>query len=133
MTATEVSAKAFVQWDGREPRTALSLLSGWTNMLLLLHCDGGGPTRATCHSRFEIRQGERMRQVVCLLALFSLLALSGAMAQTGVDGAILGVVSDANGGVIAGATVTVTKLDTGVQRTETSRSDGSFEISALRS
>src|SRR5690348_2500855 len=72
-----------------------------------------------------------MKQVICLLALFSLLALSGAMAQTGVDGAILGVVSDANGGVIAGATVTVTKLDTGVQRTETSRSDGSFEISAL--
>jgi len=33
--------------------------------------------------------------------------------------------------VVPGATVTVTKLDTGVQRTETSRSDGSFEISAL--
>ena len=44
-----------------------------------------------------------MRQVICLLAVFSLLALTGAMAQTGVDGAILGVVSDANGGVIAGA------------------------------
>ncbi|HET9319669.1 MAG TPA: carboxypeptidase-like regulatory domain-containing protein, partial [Bryobacteraceae bacterium] len=71
-----------------------------------------------------------MKQLICLLAVFSLLSLIGAMAQTGVDGAILGVVSDANGGVIAGATVTVTKLDTGVQRTETSRSDGSFEISA---
>ncbi len=72
-----------------------------------------------------------MKQLICLLAVFSLLSLTGAMAQTGVDGAILGVVSDANGGVIAGATVTVTKLDTGVQRTETSRSDGSFEISGL--
>jgi hypothetical protein len=72
-----------------------------------------------------------MRQVFCLLAVFSLLALTGAMAQTGVDGAILGVVTDPNGGVIAGATVTVTKLDTGVQRVETSRGDGGFEISAL--
>lgn len=72
-----------------------------------------------------------MRQVVCLLALFSLIGLSGAMAQTGVDGAVLGVVTDANGGVVAGATVTVTNLATGVQRTETSRSDGGFEISAL--
>ena len=72
-----------------------------------------------------------MKQVVCLLAVFSLLALTGAMAQTGVDGAILGVVTDANGGVIGGATVTVTNLDTGVQKIETSRSDGSFEISAL--
>ncbi|HXI38341.1 MAG TPA: carboxypeptidase-like regulatory domain-containing protein, partial [Bryobacteraceae bacterium] len=68
---------------------------------------------------------------VCLLSLCFLLAVAAAMAQTGVDGAILGVVTDANGGVVPGATVTVTKLDTGVQRTETSRSDGSFEISAL--
>ncbi|HYM05879.1 MAG TPA: carboxypeptidase regulatory-like domain-containing protein [Terriglobales bacterium] len=72
-----------------------------------------------------------MRQAVCFLTIFSLFALTGAMAQTGVDGAILGVVTDPNGAVIAGATVTVTKLDTGVQRIETSRADGSFEISAL--
>src|SRR5579872_4101684 len=68
---------------------------------------------------------------VCLLSLCFLLALPAAMAQTGVDGAILGVVTDPNGGVVPGATVTVTKLDTGIQRIETSRSDGSFEISAL--
>jgi hypothetical protein len=71
-----------------------------------------------------------MRQVACLLALFSLAAL-GAMAQTGVDGAILGTVTDANGGAIVGATVTVTNLGTGIQKIETSRGDGSFEISAL--
>jgi hypothetical protein len=68
----------------------------------------------------------------CLLGVCFVLAVAAAMAQTGVDGAILGVVTDANGGVVPGATVTVTKLDTGVQRTETSRSDGSFEISALQ-
>ena len=80
-------------------------------------------------SRFN--QGRHMRQVVCLLALFSLFALTGAMAQVGVEGAILGVVSDANGGAIVGATVTVTNLATGIQKVETSRADGSFEISAL--
>ncbi len=68
----------------------------------------------------------------CLLSACFLIVVAAAMAQTGVDGAILGVVTDTNGGVVAGATVTVTKLDTGVQRIETSRSDGSFEISALQ-
>jgi len=72
-----------------------------------------------------------MRQVVCLLALFSLFALATATAQVGIDGAILGVVTDANGGAIVGATVTVTNLATGIQRAETTRADGSFEISAL--
>src|SRR5215467_8032817 len=67
-----------------------------------------------------------------LLVLILLLLLAGAMmAQTGVDGAILGVVTDPNGGVVGGASVTVTKLDTGIQRVETGRSDGSFEISGL--
>jgi len=50
-----------------------------------------------------------MKQATCLLAVFSLVALTGAMAQTGVDGAILGVVTDTNGGAVVGATVTVTK------------------------
>ena len=45
---------------------------------------------------------------VCLLSACFLLALTAAMAQTGVDGSILGVVTDANGGSVAGATVTVT-------------------------
>ena len=53
-----------------------------------------------------------MKRVLCLLAVFSLIALTGAIAQTGIDGAILGVVTDANGGAVVGATVTVTNLDT---------------------
>jgi hypothetical protein len=72
-----------------------------------------------------------MKHSLYLMGAFCLLAVAGAMAQTGVDGAILGVVTDPNGGVVGGATVTVTKLDTGIQRVETSRSDGSFEISGL--
>ena len=70
-----------------------------------------------------------MKKALC--ALFWLLAVTAAMAQVGVDGTILGVVTDANGGVIAGATVTVLNIDTGIKKSETSHSDGSFEITAL--
>src|SRR5579863_128334 len=76
-------------------------------------------------------QGEGTMKRVCLLSICFLLAITAAMAQTGIEGAILGVVTDPNGGVIAGATVTVTNLDTAIQKVETSRSDGSFEINAL--
>jgi len=55
---------------------------------------------------------------VCLLSVCCLLAVAAAMAQTGVDGAILGVVTDANGGSVAGAMVTVRHLDTGLTKTE---------------
>ena len=72
-----------------------------------------------------------MRRFFCFAVVFSLMALPCALAQTGIDGAILGVVTDANGGMVVGATVTVTNLGTGIQKVETSRSDGSFEINAL--
>src|SRR5581483_282377 len=71
-----------------------------------------------------------MKQI-CAIGVFAILAACQAAAQTGVDGTILGVVTDANGGVIAGATVTVINLATGLRRTEISREDGSFEISPL--
>ena len=70
-----------------------------------------------------------MKWVLCSLLWF--LALTGATAQVGFDGTILGVVTDARAGVVAGATVTITNLDTGIQKVEVSRQDGSFEITAL--
>ena len=72
-----------------------------------------------------------MKRTICLLGVFSLLVVTGAMAQTGVDGSILGVVTDANGGVVAGAQVTVANLDTGVTKVEMTKGDGSFEIAPL--
>jgi hypothetical protein len=68
---------------------------------------------------------------VYLLCICFLLAVAAGMAQTGVDGSILGVVTDANGGVVGGAQVTVINLDTGVQKVEISKGDGSFEIAPL--
>lgn len=74
-----------------------------------------------------------MRAVSYSFSLFALLLLVslGAMAQVGTDGTILGAVTDANGGLVAGATVTVTNLDTGIQKVDTTRSDGNFEITSL--
>src|SRR3979409_799546 len=68
---------------------------------------------------------------LCLLSACFLLDVAGAMAKTGGDGSILGVVSDANGGSVAGATVTVRNLDTGLVKTEITHADGGFEISPL--
>lgn len=46
-------------------------------------------------------------------------------------GSILGVVRDTSGGVVASATVTVRNLDTGLSRTLTTESDGSYRFPAL--
>lgn len=46
-------------------------------------------------------------------------------------GTILGVVSDASGGVVAGATVTTTNANTGLKRTFTTESDGSYRFPDL--
>src|ERR1700686_1342478 len=70
-----------------------------------------------------------MKRALC--ALLWLFGVTGAMAQVGIDGAILGVVADANGGMVSGATVTVKNLDTGIEKSEVSHADGSFEITAL--
>src|SRR5450432_3709464 len=66
-----------------------------------------------------------------LCSLLFVLAITGAMGQTGVDGTILGVVIDANGGSVPGATVTVTNLDTSIKQVKLSHSDGNFEFTAL--
>ncbi len=52
-------------------------------------------------------------------------------AQTGVDASVLGIVKDSTGGVIAGAAVEVTNLDTGLRRTAATGQDGGFEVLAL--
>jgi hypothetical protein len=72
-----------------------------------------------------------MKRAACLVGMFWLLALTGAMAQTGVDATILGDVTDPNGGAVAGAQVQVTNLDTGIQKTALTGSDGSFEVAPL--
>lgn len=69
-------------------------------------------------------------KIVCLLLGVVLLARPLA-AQVGSDGAILGVVTDQSGAVVAGAQVTVTNLNTGFKKTATAGLGGNFEILAL--
>jgi uncharacterized surface anchored protein len=72
-------------------------------------------------------------RVLCfslLAAAFLLTSAQFAMAQTG-TGSLTGTVSDSSGGVISGATVTVTSLGTGQSRTTTTDSDGSYTFSLL--
>jgi hypothetical protein len=66
-----------------------------------------------------------------LLLMVTLTCACSLVAQVGSDASILGVVTDASGAVVPRATVTVTNLGTGLQRTATSGDGGEFEILAL--
>jgi outer membrane receptor protein involved in Fe transport len=60
-----------------------------------------------------------------------LLSSAISSAQVGTEGTILGVVTDSTGAAIPGAAVTVTNLDTNLQKTATTGSTGNFEVTAL--
>lgn len=64
------------------------------------------------------------------LLLLLLVTLSSLLAQAPV-GAVAGTVSDDSGGVVAGAAVTVTNLETGLKREVTSSVEGQFNVAAL--
>ncbi|MBZ5528666.1 MAG: TonB-dependent receptor [Acidobacteriia bacterium] len=67
--------------------------------------------------------------VVCAAVLVLTLGFA-AEAQT-YRGSILGTVMDSSGGSVAGATVTVKNLDTGLTRTVTTGDDGSYKVPEL--
>jgi hypothetical protein len=77
--------------------------------------------RFYCWSRFG------MSSIVGLLLLLTAVQ---SLAQLP-TGSILGVVRDTSGGVVASAAVTVRNLDTGLSRTLTTESDGSYRFPAL--
>ncbi len=68
---------------------------------------------------------------VAFALLVVLIAGLGAFAQTD-TGSITGVVKDPNGAIVPGATVEVTNLKTGEERTVTSNDDGTFSVPALK-
>jgi hypothetical protein len=75
----------------------------------------------------------RLRSVCVLFAAVCLLLAcsTASFAQTAETGALTGTVTDPSGGVIAGATVTITSVDTGQTRTTTSDANGSYKFSLL--
>src|ERR1041384_8249490 len=62
--------------------------------------------------------------VICLLAV-------GAFAQS-FRGRILGTVTDPNGAAVPGATVTAKNLETGIERSTLTDSEGNFIVSELQ-
>ena len=74
-----------------------------------------------------------IRLLLFVLLAGALLVTSAqlAMAQTAETGALTGTVTDQSGGVIAGATVTITSLSTGQSRTTTTDSTGSYKFGLL--
>ena len=62
---------------------------------------------------------------------FALLAATVCRAQLGTEGSILGIVHDASGGSVAGASVTVTNTDTGLKNTVSTDESGYFQVLAL--
>ena len=73
---------------------------------------------------------KRLRPTI-LAILVGLIACNAALAQT-ITGSIAGVITDANGGVIPGATVTLSSEKTGQTRSATSNSEGRFNFAALQ-
>src|SRR6266403_259118 len=77
--------------------------------------------------------GEKMlkRLSICLIFVLGfvlLLTAESAKAQLGNSGSIEGVVKDASGGVVAGATVEISYAVSGFRRETTTGSDGSFKF-----
>src|SRR6202521_4519970 len=72
------------------------------------------------------------QKLACAISLFVLLLWAiPAISQTS-QGTILGVVKDASGGAMAGATVTITNTGTNDARTVTTGTDGEYRVPALQ-
>src|SRR5437016_2862900 len=77
------------------------------------------------------RDGEKMFKRLSISVVFGLVlffAAAPAKAQSGNSGSIEGVVKDASGGVVAGATVEISYAVSGLHREITTESDGSFKF-----
>ena len=74
-----------------------------------------------------------MRSLLVSLCLFVFpFALAAPLSFDDLDHATLeGTLSDANGGALPGASITLKQTQTGQQRTATSKADGRYRLSAL--
>lgn len=75
------------------------------------------------------RQFYRFTIMLAALACFTLLSARGARAQNTAD--ILGTVTDASGGVVPGATVTLTNIATNISQTLQSSAGGEYTFTLL--
>lgn len=73
---------------------------------------------------------KRFTQFIALV-VFGLASLNGAFGQATDNGSLNGTVSDQNGALIPGATVTIKNLTTGLTRTTTVRDNGTWNFAVL--
>jgi outer membrane receptor protein involved in Fe transport len=87
-------------------------------------------SRATCYRRVAMSQ---MRALSTLALLFALLGATAFNAFPQAEtGQIVGTVADPSGSFVPNATVTVTAVTTGTQRTETTNAAGGFTFTNLQ-
>src|SRR5213592_3524063 len=72
----------------------------------------------------------RLARAVAALSIISGLAVSPCLAQT-IRGTITGTVTDSTGGVLPGATVTLTNVATAIATTAVTNQQGSYTIPLL--
>src|SRR5437879_8420374 len=81
-------------------------------------------------------RGVTFRRSFCIRSLFllclALLFAGGIWAQSTTDGAIGGTVTDPSGALVAGASITVTNISTGIEQTTTSDETGYFRVGKLQ-
>ncbi|MGH9956294.1 MAG: carboxypeptidase regulatory-like domain-containing protein [Pyrinomonadaceae bacterium] len=68
-------------------------------------------------------------RILCLFAVLALCSFAGS-AQTS-RGTVSGIITDPNGAVVGGATITLTSSDTSLSRTTTSNSEGFYRFDAV--
>ncbi len=73
----------------------------------------------------------RTRKFACLFAIALVIGFAGAVRAQVTTGTISGAVTDPNGAIVQGATVTATNLETNSSRSTTSDSDGHFAFTLL--
>src|SRR5262249_35610837 len=91
-----------------------------------LHCWTASAWRSLLQGGFPMFR-PRTPLLVCLLLVFSVLPV---LAQAG-GGRIVGIVRDATGVPVVGATVTVTNQDTGAVRVVRTSATGAYEVGGL--
>src|SRR6266550_6388673 len=67
-----------------------------------------------------------------LLVLLASLIFAGTATAQNTSGAIAGTITDTQGGVLPGVSITVTNADTGVARTEVTEGDGKYRFAGLQ-
>ncbi len=83
-------------------------------------------------SKTKFRQSAATGAFALLSVVFAIAMMAGSAFSQSETGQITGKVSDANGAVVAGATVTLHSAETGAQRTATTSDDGVYAITNLQ-